>query len=476
MDISSLGVGSGLDLESLVRQLVQAERAPREQAIRERQQDNQVQISAYSKLKGMLTDIQDKLSGLSDADALSARSVTFNNGSDGEEGNSYLSATASPSAASASYQVSVEQLAQGSKAKSAAFSSADEVMTTTAGTLTFATASGSESFDIAVDANATLSDVANAINNSSENFGVSASIINTGGTNPETRLVLTSSVTGAANELVVSNDNAELDQLSTQATGTGPAGMTIATEDSAQDAILDIDGIRSYSATNTFDNTIQGVSIDALKAAPGVEQTMSVGTDKTAVKDQINEFMEAYNTFVKEVSKLTENSPDGKSGALIGDSTIRGLMNSLQTTIGSAVGSADPAVSTLYSVGITFDQDGLLEFGTGGEERLDKVLENNFDSVSKLFTNADGIGTRLDQTLEQYTQAGGIISTREDVFEDRKENLTKEKEDFDRYMSSYEDTLRQQYAGLDSTLAQLNRTQQYLAGQLANLPGFGGGS
>ncbi len=151
-------------------------------------------------------------------------------------------------------------------------------------------------------------------------------------------------------------------------------------------------------------------------------------------------------------------------------------MNSLQTTIGSAVGSADPAVSTLYSVGITFDQDGLLEFGTGGEERLDKVLENNFDSVSKLFTNADGIGTRLDQTLEQYTQAGGIISTREDVFEDRKENLTKEKEDFDRYMSSYEDTLRQQYAGLDSTLAQLNRTQQYLAGQLANLPGFGGGS
>lgn len=476
MAISSLGVGSGLDLESLVRQLVQAERAPREQAIRERQQENQVQISAYSKLKGMLTDIQDKLAGLSDADALQARSVTFNNGSDGEEGNSYLSATASSTAATATYQVSVEQLAQGSKAKSGAFASADDVISTTAGTLSFATASGSESFDIAVGANATLAEVADAINNSAENFGVSASVINTGGATPETRLVLTSSLTGAANELVVTNDNAELDKLSTQATGAGPAGLTIAAEDAAQDAIIEIDGIRAYSETNTFDTTLEGVSIDALKAAPSVEQTLSVGTDKKAVKEQINEFMETYNTFVKEVNKLTSNNAEGESGALIGDSTIRGLMNSLQTTIGSAVGSAAPAVSTLYSIGITFDSDGLLEFSSDGEARLDDVLETNFDSVSQLFTNADGIGTRLDQTLEQYTQAGGIISTREDVFSDRKENLTKEKEAFDRYMASYEETLRQQYAGLDSTLAELNRTQQYLAGQLANLPGFGGGS
>ncbi|PTC01156.1 flagellar hook protein [Thalassospira xiamenensis] len=469
MGIGALGVGSGLALEDLVRQLVQAERAPREASIRERQQQNEVSISGYSKLSAQLSALQDSLSSLSDTRSLNARSVSFG----GDEENQFITGTASSSAAAGTYQVSVEQLAQGSKAKSGAFANSTDALTTTASNLTFATNNGEQSFSIAVDAGASLQDIAAAVNSSSENYGVTASIINTGGTNPETRLVFSSSVTGAENELVVSNDNAELDGLSTVATGAGPAGMTIAAEDQAQDAILEIDGITTYSSSNTFSNAIEGLSLEVTQANPGVTQTMTVGTDKEGVKEQLTGFVEKYNSFVTEVNKLTSANPEGTSGALLGDSTVRGLMNGINNIIGGSVASADASMNTLYSLGIAFGEDGLLEVDS---DRMDSALENNFDGISKLFSNEDGIGVRLDGLADQYTRAGGVFSSREDIFTERKESLTKEKEDFDRYMASYEQTLRQRYASLDETLAGLNRTSDYLAGQLANLPGFSGSS
>lgn len=471
MAISALGVGSGLPLEDLVKQFVQAERTPREQSIARRESENNVSISGFSKLKSELTKLLESLQTLGDSRELSARAATINGG--GEEGNAFLSATAGSDAATASYAVSVEQLAQGSKAKSGAFTSSAEEITTTAGTLSFATADGSSSFDIDVGPNATLAEIADAVNSSTDNYGVSASIVNTGGTNPETRLIFSSKLTGAENELVVSNDNAELDRLSTVATG-ATAGMTIAEADKAQDAILNVDGITTYSKTNTFSDAIDGVEIVATKASPGVTQQLEIGTDTEGVREKIETFVEDYNSLMTQMNSLTRANPEGTSGALVGDSMVRGLMGSLSNIIGSAVGSADPGMNTLYSLGISLDAEGKLEFTEDGETRLTNALENEFDSVSKLFANEDGIGTKLDNLIEQYTQSGGLISNREDTFEQRKDDLADEKEDFARYMKSYETTLRGQYAALDSMLAQMNQTSDYLSTQLASLPGFGG--
>jgi len=192
MAVSALGIGSGLDLESLVTQLVRAERTPRDQSISRRENQADVSLSGYGRLKSELDDLLESLQTLSDPRELRARAATINGstgGEDGEPASSYFSATATSSAATASYNVSVEQLAQGSKAKSAAFTGSDQVISASGGTLSFATANGENSFDISVGAGATLQDIANAINGSDDNFGVSASIVNTGGANPETRLI-----------------------------------------------------------------------------------------------------------------------------------------------------------------------------------------------------------------------------------------------------------------------------------------------
>ncbi|RUO45066.1 flagellar filament capping protein FliD [Idiomarina aquatica] len=487
MAISSLGVGSGLALEDLVTQLVQAERRPKLEALQKRENDVSVSLSGYSKLKSGLSKVLESLEKLSDPDKMNSKAAIINgqssssvSSSDDEEAetsevNPYLSATVSRSAAEASYQISVESLAQGTKAKSAAFSSADEVITTTAGTLTLATASGDNTFSVDVGAGATLQDIANSINSSEENYGVSASIINTGGSNPETRLVLSSNLTGEANELVVSNDNAELDSVSTVATGAA-AGLSIAAEDQARDAKMIVDGIEVFSSTNTFTNAITGVEIVAKQASPGNEQSLEVTTDKPGVKQNIEEFVDAYNKFVEQANTLTRVNVEGKSGALVGDSMLRGLRAGLSNIVGGAVGSAPAGTNTLYAIGLSFDDDGKLSFGADGEAKLDKALDENFDGVSELFSNEDGIGSRLDGYIEQYTQRGGLFESKEDVFESNKENITKERERFERYMENFEKNLREEYQGLDAMLAQMNQTMTALQGQLASLPGFGGKS
>ena len=466
MAMSSLGVGSGLDLEGLVRQLVSVERQPREAALTRQQKENDVSLSAFSKLKSTLSDFQTSLTDLRSENELRARSATV---SGQDEDNPILSATASSGAAQATYNISVEELAQGTKAKSGAFTGTDQVISASGGNLSFSTANGENNFSVAVGADATLQDIADAVNSSSDNFGVSASIVNTGGSTPETRLVFSSNITGAENALSVTNDNAELDAVSTVATGAGPAGMTVAAEDQARDARAIVDGITTYSSTNTFENAIEGLTFDAERAAPGEQLTLSVARDNEGVKEQVKGFVEAFNKVASQIESVTRTSTDeSKRGALVGDSTVRSLQNSLNNIAGSAVGG-DSAIQTLYSLGITFDEDGKLEMTSDGEERLDEALENNFDEVANVFAGENGIASRLDSLADDYVRTGGLIDTKEDIFESRKELLTQEREQFDRYMESYEKTLRERYQALDSTVAQLSSTSSYLAAQLGGL-------
>lgn len=482
MAISSLGVGSGLALEDLVTQLVQAERKPKLEALQQRQNTVDVSLSGYSKLKSALSKVEDSLDLLSSPLKMNSRTALINgvssSGSTSEDGetstaNPYLSATASSSAPAASYNISVESLAQGSKAKSGSFTSASEVISSSAGTLSFATANGEHSFDVAVEAGATLQDIANAINSNNNNYGVSASIVNTGGATPETRLVFSSSITGAENELVVSNDNAELDSISTVATGAA-AGMTIAAEDQASDAKLIIDGISVFSATNTFSDAISGVELTAKEASPGNNQTVEVTTDKQGVKDTINSFVESYNEFIDVANSLTNVNVEGRSGALVGDSMLRGLRSGMNNILGGAVASAEVGTNTLYSIGLTFEEDGKLGFVTDGEAKLDQALEDDFDKVSKLFANDDGLGASLDSYIKQYTKTGGLFETKTDVFDDQKKDIQSELEQFNRYMEGYEQNLREEYQALDSMIARMNQTMTALQGQLGSLPGFGG--
>ena len=476
MTIQSLGVGSGLALDDLVQQLLEAERAPKDARLNEKEERIEAEISGLGQIKSKLSAFEDSVDELrSDAD-INGREPTISNPSEDDD---VLSAEASNSALRGSYEITVEQLASGSRITTddgAFTSSTDAVLSTGAGSLTF-DVGGSDSFTIDVTAGMTLTQLREAINNADDNFGVTANIIDTG-TSAGPRLVYSSSETGEGNDLVITNDTgaAELDRLST--TG-GTGNISAANIQSAQNAIAYIDGIEVQSESNEFENTIQNVSFEVNEVSPKdangdlLATTLDIGYDKEGLEEKIRAFVENYNSLIDEIDTLTRygESELEEDGALAGDSLLRGIQTTMANIVGGNVSAS--SLGGLFQVGIEFNDDGKLEIGTTdfglgtGEDRLEDALEDNFDEIAKLFTDEnEGIATRLYEFADEYTSYGGLISLREQTAKDNREELYDERETLELRMQSYEDTLRGKYLNLDQTVAQLNQTSSALLASL----------
>lgn len=467
MSISSLGVGSGLALDDLVRQLISAERQPKESRLDAREKAVDAEISALGKIKSKISDFQNIIEELRSGSNLNSREPSITNPSEDDD---VLSADASKSALRGSYDIVVKQLASGSRitTDTAAFSSSsDTLLSSGTGSLTFSV--GSDSFTINVDATTTLTDLRELINNSEDNFGVTANIIETG-TGDGPRLVMLSDKEGAGNDLVINNDtgNAELDRLST----TGGAGsISAANIQAARNAIAEVDGIEVQSASNEFENTIQNVSFTVNELSPtnssGVQEAtnLTIGFNKKGVEEDINNFIDNYNALIDEIEKLTRYgaTDEDKDGALAGDSLLRGLRLSMATIVGEEVAGSE--VSSLFELGIELNKDGRLEIGTNdfglgsGSTRLNDALEDNFDDISSLFNDeTNGIAVRLDDLVEQYSSSSGLISLRERSARDEKDSVETAREALELRMASFEQTVRAKYVNLDKTIAQLSQT------------------
>ncbi|APD89126.1 flagellar hook protein [Alteromonas mediterranea] len=476
MTIQSLGVGSGLALDDLVQQLLTAERQPKEDRLNAKEERIEAEISGLGQIKSKLSDFKDAVDELRSDNGINGREPTITNPS---EDNDVLSAEASNSALRGSYEVVVEQLAAGSRitTDAGAFtSSSDPVLTSGTGSLTF-DVGGSKSFTVEVTAGMSLTALREKINNSEDNFGVTANIIDTG-TGAGPRLVFSSSETGTGNDLVINNDTgaAELDRLST--TG-GTNNISAANIESARNAIAYIDGIEVQSSSNEFENTIQNVSFDVNEVSPkdaaGEFQAtkLEIGYDKEGLDKKIRDFVDNYNALIDEIGTLTKygESELEDDGALAGDSLLRGIQSGLASIVGDSVSSS--ALGGLFQIGIEFDDDGKLEIGStdfglgSGEDRLEDALEDSFDEIAKLFTDPDeGIATRLYEFSKEYTSYSGLISLRERSVKDEREELYDERETLELRMLNYEGILRDKYLNLDQTVAQLNQTGSALLASL----------
>lgn len=455
MGMSAIGVGSGIDLEGLVQQLVQVERAPKLQRLNTREKQADVQLSALGKLKSSLNDVNEAVKNLSDASKMSARTATV---SGQNEDNPLISVNANSQAARGTYNIDVQALAQGTRlqSKSTDFASSADVVTATGGILTFA--AGDETFEVEIEAGATVSEVARAVNRAAENFGVSASVVNTGGANPQSYLVFDSSITGAGNDLVVTSSTEEMDMLT-----------TMDEVQSADDAMIIVNDIATYSATNTFENAVENLEITVnRKDLDNGPVRVDVDVDKDGVKSNVEGFITAYNSMIDEVNRLTRYNPEGDNGALIGDSLVRSMRGQLAGLLTQPVNGAADGLNTLFQLGITQDNDGKLQFDTRnlgggtGEERFDRAISEQFDDIIALFSGENGIATRLESTIEQYTRSGGLIDGREKVAQNQKDSVERDRESFERFMQQYEQNLRRRYTALDGTIARLNSSADFL--------------
>jgi len=451
MAISATGIGSGIDVESLVSQLVAAEGQPATNRLNTKEAKLQADLSAYGSLKSALSSFQTTVQSLNDPADFLARTSTSSN-------TDLFSVSASSTATPGNYTIEVEQLAQAAKVRSGDFVDGE---TEVVGTGTLTISLGSDSFELTIDdSNKTLEDIAQAINNADDNPGIEASIINVDG---GSRLVLTSDKVGSTNTITIAatddngGDGADLTRLAT-------ANLTSIQD--AQDAIIYVDSQKVTRDSNSFSDVITGVTFSLKDAEPGTVETLAVGLDKGSVIKKVNSFVDAYNSLADTMASLSSyNADTGAAGTLLGDSALRGVQNQIRQTMTDAIQGLD--FSTLVDLGITTDDEGHLEVDSA---KLDSVMDTDFTAVSQLFSSENGLAKKLDSVLDRYIASDGILSSRSDGLQSNIDSIDDDRERLDRRLTALEARYRAQFTAMDALVAQLQTLGDYLSQQLASLP------
>ena len=455
--IQASGVGSGLDINGLVTQLVSAENASRAAPILRRETAATTKISALGTLKGALSAFKGALTPLRNLEVFSARKATSSD-------TTRFTATASSKAAAGSYDVEVIRLASAHRLASAPHLTG---ASTEIGYGSLEITVGEDSFDVEIpqDAN-TLEDIRDAINSASDNTGVQATLLT--GTEG-TRLILTSRKTGAdhAIKVVASGGDGGLAELNYD-----PAGvMNLTQKDEAQNASLKISGFPVESSTNVVDDAIEGVTINLLKAETGKEFTLDVSFDAASVTTRIQSFVTEYNNMQAQLTKLGNYDAATKTaGPLLGDSLLRSVQQDMRNGLTSPVSGLSGDYTALASIGITTTASGTLELDAA---KLNKALADDPDAVAHLFGSENGVAARLYAQVDARLKSGSDLDSRNTTLKRQMNDVSREKEALALRMEQVEARYRKQFTALDSLLSQLQSTSSYLAQQLSNLPKAG---
>ncbi|GAB1262030.1 flagellar filament capping protein FliD [Aurantivibrio plasticivorans] len=391
--VNTLGGGSGVDTLELVDQLVEIQSAPQTQRLDTKEELLNTQLSDYGILRSALGELETSLIKLSSTDSFNAKAVDF------PDTNLLIPTKIESDAVAGNYQISVGNLAKSQSLSSGVFTETSDAVGT--GTLTFRFGNwsdglGDESatsvFDVNADktggtitideTNNSLSGLRDAINNA--DIGVQASIINDG---TGYRLLITGPE-GANNELeiVVEEDGAatnnDASDLSRFAFNTG--GSQLSQEQGGENAELTINGLAVTRESNVIDDVIEGLDFTIQNESATEVVSMTITEDKALAKQTVTEFVEAYNTFLDTVGKLTGYDDEIEDyGSLRTDPLAKNLISRLRGLIGSGIPGVEDGFTALTNVGIRTNRDGTIELNT---QDFNKAFDENFDLVKTLFT------------------------------------------------------------------------------------------
>jgi len=449
MALTSVGIGSGIDIGGIVTALVDAESAGKIATFDANEGTITAKISGIGALKSAMSEFQTKLEALTDSDTFGSQKVAVST-------KDYLSATVDETAVSGSYQVKVEQLAQSQKVSTAVV--ADNA--TTIGTGSLAIAVGSNSFNIDVEATDTLTEIMNKINSSDDNDDVTATIIN-GELGPQ--LVLGSKTTGLDSTISVTATDSD--------GNTGLSDTFAMTEVTpAKNAIVYIDGVKVVSQKNTIEEGITGVSLTLTAADIDKTTTLTVSKDTAKTKTAIEGFVTAYNSVMTTIKDLSSYDADTEqAGILQGDSLPRSIQSQMRNMLSSQYSTSD-GNKMLANLGITTTTAGLLEVDS---TKLTAAIASDTGAIAEMFSTEDtGLASRMSSLMDSYVDSGGVLDSRDSSLDDQLSRLTDSREALATRMSAYSDRLYAQYNAMDLIVASLNSTSEDLQSRLDSLPGL----
>ena len=449
--------GGTLDVNSLVSQLVAADRGPRQTVITRNETKVTLQISALGALKGALGAFKSALEPLRNEAAFTPRAAT--SGDD-----KIFTATATADAATGSYDIEVVALAKAHQLASTPFLTGP---TAVVGTGTLTITQGTSSFNVVIDStNNTLAGIRSAINSASGNPGVQATLINEA---DGSRLILTSAVSGTAGALEVAQ------------TG-GDGGLSVLTYDPpttnltqlqpAQQAHIRIGTFNVYSSTNSISGAIDGVTLDLKATSAGATVSLTVANDTSAVLNRVKTFVTQYNALYTQFAKLRSYDATTKqAGPMLGDALLRDIEEKVRADLVNPVAGLTGTYTSLASVGVTKQVDGTLKLD---EAKLTAAMNADRIGVGALFGSASGVAARLFKTLDAALSTNAGLDARNARLQSSLKEIAKAKETLDARMVVIEKRYRTQFTALDGLLTRMQQTSNYLAQQLSSLPGAGG--
>lgn len=402
MALSSTGIGSNLDVEGIVTQLMAVERKPLT-TLAAKQASFQAKLTGFGTLKGAISQFQNAMRGLTDPAKFQGMKVTS---ADTGIASVTAAANAASSATPGSYTLEVSKLAQAQKMVAAGQKSdkspIGNVATESTLSFDFGTISGG-TFDSGsgkytgasftsngagtktikiTSTNNSLAGIRDSIN--AANMGVTATIVNDGGDSPY-RLALTVNATGKTNSLKISVD-AGGDPALAALLGHDPsknAGQGFSETAAAQNAEFKVDGIAVSKTTNAASDVISGVNLNLTKT--GGPTTITVARDTAAATTAITSFVTSYNTLAQNLRDAGAYNATTKTAAILnGESALRSVQTQVRAILNTPIAGGDSAYTLLSQAGVSFEKDGLL---TLDSTKLQKAMEKNFSGIAGMFAS-----------------------------------------------------------------------------------------
>ena len=464
--ISSTGIGSGLDVKSIVSQLVAIEKQPLS-SLQVKAATVNTKISAFGQIKSLVSSLSSAASTLNSLTTWNAVTASSSN-------EAAVAASAIGGTAANSFSFQAIGLAKAQSTASQPFLPAGT--TPGAGTLqiqlgkwsaaggTFTPGSAAAVY-IAVAADDTVSSIASKINGAGA--GVSATVLTDASGE---RLLLRSTATGAEAGFKMAvtadttdgtlTDNAGLSRLVFEVT----PGVTMT--QLGVDATAKLNGIDISSATNTFSNVVSGVTLIAKEVMTSAAEII-VAPNQNAITDAINGFVKAYNDVNQTLQELTKYDASTKSAGLLqGDTTAVGLQRAMQGILQS--GTTGSAFSRLADIGIAQQLGGDLAVDSA---KLSTALSNG-NEVKSLFTVnngndlTNGVSLKFKNFAVGLLATDGFFSTKDASLKRALDANAKDQQRVNDKAARFEAAVTRRYSALDAQMASLNALNAFVAQQV----------
>lgn len=423
---------SSIDPQTMAKQLASYDVQALQSQLKTQKSKLSAQQSALRTLKSTLTDFRTTMKGLNKTDAgmlKTSATVSVEN---------VVKVNTTAEARKGTYNLFVEQLASSHQLAYNALD--DDAVKNATGSMEIEL--NGKKITVDMDSVDSLAGLAKAINGSSDNPGVTASLVRTEG---KVSLMLSSDKSGEANAITVSGF-ADMDSSK---------AVTIS---EAKDAVVWLgekgNGLEVRNSTNTFKDLIDGVTLELNQVQKSGDTPLRVDIDVNTADTtaQVNAFVAGYNKLISSLGSLTASgSGSTDRGAFAGDAGVGGLRRELNTLLRTAFGDMD-----ITQFGITADKDGKL---TLDSDKLKKQLTEDPGKLSALFSGKDGLLSALDKPLDKFLSVtSGEIKSREETFRRRETELNDRSDKITtRYDTAYNRYLSQ-FTRLQSVMQQMNNT------------------